>query len=160
MRPPHPVVIGIGNPYRHDDGIGPALIAALRPSCPGTVTLAESDGEPTHLLDIWDRVPLAVVVDAVRCPLPAPGRIHRSGAKSFLPGVTGSTHGLGMPDAIRLAQVLDRVPARLVVLAVEAADLSPGVGLSPAVAASLPQLIASVQDVLAAPDRARPGSGP
>lgn len=153
MSVPRAVVIGIGNPCRRDDGIGPALIAALRPSCPDGITLAVSNGEPSHLLEVWDQAPLAVVVDAVLCEPPAPGRIHRSSALPGRPAAAGSTHGLGVPDAIRLAQALDRGPRQLVVLAVEAADLATGPGLSPAVAASLPRLARAVLDEV---DRVRP----
>ena len=142
---PRAVVIGIGNPYRRDDGVGSALVAALERVRPPGVALTVADGEPSQLLDSWSGVPLAVVVDAVLCEVPAPGRIHRSalgpaGAGSPAGRGGGSTHGLGIPDAIRLARALDREPGQLVVFAVEAADIGFGPGLSPAVAACLPEL--------------------
>jgi hydrogenase maturation protease len=157
---PRAALIGIGNPYRRDDGIGPALAAAIRRAAPPGVTVTESDGEPSALLDAWSRVPLAVVVDAVLCEVPAPGRIHRT-ALDLAPGraagpdvavaaglgagaAAASTHGLGVPDALRLARALDRAPGRLVVFAVEAADLGFGPALSPAVAACLPELTSAV----------------
>jgi hydrogenase maturation protease len=159
---PRAVVIGIGNPYRRDDGIGLALAAAVaRAALPG-VTVTESDGEPSALLDAWSGVPLAVVVDAVLCAVPEPGRIHRTAldlasggggldAAGFNAGGAGaaSTHGLGVPDAVRLAQALGRAPGRLVVFAVEAADLGFGPAPSPTVAASLPELSRAVLAELA-----------
>jgi hydrogenase maturation protease len=51
---------------------------------------------------------------------------------------------IGIPEAIRLAEALGRAPRRLVVFAVEAADLGFGLGLSPAVAASMPELTRAV----------------
>lgn len=151
MKTPRAVLIGIGNPYRRDDGIGPALVAAIEQHCPPGVSLTIADGEPSQLLDAWSGTPLAVVVDAVLCEVPAPGRIHRT---VLSPGPaqtaaassrsTASTHGLGIPDAIRLAEALDRAPQRLVVFAVEAADISFGPSLSPAVAACLPELTQAV----------------
>ena len=148
------VVIGVGNPYRCDDGVGPAAIAGLASHIAGLanhdladVLLTVADGEPTQLLDAWSGAGVAVVIDAVLCQPATPGRIHRSTLGQLTPGSKlASTHGLGIPDAIRLAQVLDRAPERLVVYAVEAADLGFGLGLSPAVAAAVPQLI---RDVLA-----------
>lgn len=72
------VLVGIGNPYRRDDGIGPALVAAVgRLGVPG-VTLTCADGEPSRLLDAWDGAVLTVVVYAVACAPAAPGRIHRT----------------------------------------------------------------------------------
>ena len=61
-----------------------------------------------------------------------------------------STHGLGVPDAIRLAVALDHAPRRLVVLAVEAADLGFGIGLSSPVTACLPELTRMVLAEVAA----------
>jgi hydrogenase maturation protease len=150
------VVIGIGNPYRRDDGIGPAVIAGIeRCRLPG-VTLASSDGEPSQLIEAWSGALLAVLVDAVLCDRPEPGRIHRSVLHPGGAGVAavsrrapaGSTHGLGIPDAVRLAEALGRVPGRLVVFAVEAASIGFGLGLSPAVAACLPALTGAVLDEL------------
>lgn len=155
------VLIGIGNPYRRDDGIGPALVAAVgRLDVPG-VTLTCADGEPSQLLDAWAGARLAVVVDAVACDPAVPGRIHRTeiAAPYTLdddplivgPAAGASTHGLGVPDAIRLAVALDRTPVRLVVYAVEAADLGFGTGLSGPVAVSLPVLTRTILAELTTP---------
>ena len=134
---PHPraAVIGVGNPYRRDDGIGPAVAAGIGGLHLPGVRVTLSDGDPAGLLDAWTGVPLAVVADAVLCEPSAPGRIWRSVAGS-LPGdgAAASSHGLGVPDALRLGQVLDRLPGRLVVITVEAASLGLGAGLSAPVA--------------------------
>ena len=157
MSLPRAVLIGIGNPYRRDDGIGPALAAAIEQLRPPGVSVTISDGEPSQLLDAWSGAPLAVVVDAVLCDDPAPGRIHRTalgaapaGTAAGRPSASASTHGLGIPDAIRLAEALDRAPQRLVVFAVEAADIGFGPGLTAAVGACLPELTRAVLAELAA----------
>jgi hydrogenase maturation protease len=158
---PEAVLIGIGNTLRRDDGIGPALVAAVSElELPG-VSAIVSDGEPSHLLDAWSGARLAVIVDAVRCEVPAPGRIHRSvvfpersdgeppagctpGMYPREPSGAASTHGLGIPDAVRLAEAMGSVPERLVVFAVEVADIGFGGGLSAAVAGCLPSLSQAV----------------
>jgi hydrogenase maturation protease len=168
---PAAVLIGIGNPYRRDDGIGPALVTAIGQLGPPGVSLIISDGEPSQLLDAWSGATLAVVVDAVLCDPPAPGRIHRTvldpaseqpfggsladagAAAADAGGMSAgaaSTHALGIPDAVRLAGALGRAPRRLVVFAVEAADIGFGPGLAPPVAACLPELIQVVLAELAA----------
>ncbi len=138
------VLIGVGNAYRRDDGIGPALAAAISAQSPPGVTVLTSDGEPSRLLDAWSGASLAVVVDAV-CESGVPGRIHRyfspDGQRAdWIPGAAASTHGLGVEEAVLLGQALDRLPERLVVFAVEASDTGYGPGLSRAVAACLPGL--------------------
>jgi hydrogenase maturation protease len=142
-------LIGVGNEFRRDDGVGPALVARVAESAPPGVTLSVVDGEPSQLLDAWDGVQLAVVVDAVLCDPSTPGRIHRTTLGDAYPaGTSASTHGLGIPDALGLAEALGRAPARLVVFAVEAADLGFGTGLSQPVAEALPDLTRLVLDEL------------
>jgi hydrogenase maturation protease len=154
---PERVLIGIGNPYRRDDGVGPALIEALETAGLPGVRLVTADGEPAALIDAWQDADLAVVVDAVLTDAPQPGRVHRTVWSAGGPPAdrvlaqagpgrgAASTHGPGVPDAVRLAEVLGRCPRRLVVIAVEAADLGFGPGLSGAVAASLPRLTRAVR---------------
>lgn len=144
------VVIGIGNEYRHDDGIGPALITILSTiDLPG-VRLVVSDGEPAGLLTEWAGADLVILVDAVVCEPARPGRIHRTDLTALRPPTgPASSHGLGIPEAVALGRALDRLPAGLVVYAVEAADVDLGVGLSPEVAAALPRLADAVRAELA-----------
>ncbi len=116
------VVIGVGNPFRRDDGIGPAVAAAIeRQHLPG-VRVVISDGEPSGLIEAWSEAGLAVIVDALHGGpagrAPCPGRIHRvtPGGPDAWPGPAGasagsgagSSHGLGLPDAFRLGRVLGR----------------------------------------------------
>lgn len=147
-------VVAVGNEYRRDDGVGPAVLEQLRAHDLADVSLVHTDGEPTQLLDAWEGLDLAIVVDAVLCEPHTPGRIHRTALGGVpLPSATSSTHGLGVPEAIQLAEALDRAPARLVVLAVEAADLGFGAGLSPEVADAVPQVVAAVLAELNSADR-------
>jgi hydrogenase maturation protease len=142
-----PVVIGVGNEYRRDDGIGPALVAALERLAPAGVRVVVSDGEPVRLIEEWAGAPLAVLVDAVVCEPSSPGTVHRTDLAdpgAGLGSVPASSHSLGIPDALRLAAALDRAPDRLVVYAVEAADLGFGTELSREVAAALPGLVSAV----------------
>lgn len=129
-----PVVIGIGNEFRRDDGIGPAIVALLADGGPTNVRFVVSDGEPSALLEAWQGAPLAVVVDAMHPADPVPGRVHRVGADALARLAPHSTHHMSLVDAVRLAEVLGRSPGRLVVYAVEVGDVGHGPGLSPAVA--------------------------
>jgi hydrogenase maturation protease len=140
------VIIGVGNEFRRDDGAGPQVVARLRGRVPDGVQLMVSDGEPAGLIEAWHGASLAVVIDAVRAEPAAPGRLHRlvldgAGAGQAHPV---SSHGVGLGDAIRLARALQRLPERLIVHAVEAADMSQGPGLTAAVAAATDALVAAV----------------
>ncbi|MCI3928857.1 hydrogenase maturation protease [Streptomyces sp. AN091965] len=145
-------VVGVGNEYRHDDGLGPAVVARIRkrttvrPLPPGT-TLDTSDGEPGRLITLWEGADLAVILDAAHAHPGTPGRVHRIelDAGRLARPAAGSSHGLGLGEAVELARVLGRLPGRLVVFAVEGTDHSLGPGLSPAVAAAVGPLAESVE---------------
>jgi hydrogenase maturation protease len=151
------VVIGVGNPYRRDDGVGPAVVERLRRRHLPGVMLVESDGEPTHLLDLWAGADLAIVVDAVRLAAASPGTIHRRSLRH--PSATRMTfansHSVDLGEAVALAAALDRLPRALLLYAVEAADTSVGVGLSAPVGAAITGLVEELVQELLGP----PGSG-
>ncbi|MFB7616818.1 hydrogenase maturation protease [Kitasatospora sp. NPDC056181] len=141
-------VIGVGNEYRHDDGVGWAVVARLAERAeqhplPGGTVLRVCDGDPARLITLWEGAELAIVVDAAHAHPGRPGRVHRLALESdrLTPaGGTTSSHGLGLGEAVELARELDRLPPRLVVYAVEGADGSLGTGLSAAVAAAVAPL--------------------
>jgi hydrogenase maturation protease len=156
------VVIGVGNEFRRDDGVGPRVLGLLD-DLPGEVPglrLAGCDGEPARLIGIWEGADLAVVVDAVRGD--RPGRIHELDLRTagrYRP--SPSSHALGLEAAIELAAALDRLPARLAIVAVEADDFRIGTGLSPLVTAALPAVAARVARLAGRPAEAgRPPAGP
>jgi hydrogenase maturation protease len=139
------VVIGVGNPYRRDDGVGPAVIDRLRQRVPLDVRLDESDGEPSQLLELWSEVDLAIVVDAVRTVEGRPGRIHRRNLETSVSGASpASSHRVELGDAVALAQAVDRMPGTLVMYGVEVSDISFGPGLSPAVESAADAVVAEI----------------
>lgn len=137
------VVIGIGNEYRHDDGVGPEVVKRLAELDLKEVSLAVTDGEPTHLMELWSKADVTVLVDAVRNSPTSPGVIHQLIVDRPRAGRGGaaSSHGLGFGEAIDLAVALGRLPQRMVIFAVEGADFSAGVGLSPDVATAVERII-------------------
>jgi hydrogenase maturation protease len=149
------VVIGVGNEFRRDDGIGPEVVSRLRGRTADGVQLVISDGEPARMIEAWAGASLAVVIDAVLADPPTPGRLHRIVLDREDPEDARpvSSHGLGLGHAIGLGRALDRMPDRLIVHAVEAEDVGRGVGLTPPVAAVAESLTAAVvRDLRAAAD--------
>jgi hydrogenase maturation protease len=140
-------VVGVGRTLRGDDGAGPLVARALAAEALEGVDVRECPGEFDALLDLWEGVDAVVVVDAVRSGA-APGtRVRVDAVATRVPAPAGpSLHGFGLAEAIEFARALDRLPPVLVVHGVEAGDVTPGAGLSPAVAAALPALAAAVRD--------------
>jgi hydrogenase maturation protease len=141
-RPTRLKVVAIGNAWRGDDGVGLAVAERLRGRLPRGVELVEREGEPSDLIDAWHGEHMVWVVDAVRSGV-APGTVHRLDASERpLPAelFRGSTHHLGLPEAVELARALDRLPPRFVVYGVEGERFEAGAGLSDAVARAVPEV--------------------
>jgi hydrogenase maturation protease len=139
------VVIAVGNEFRRDDGVGPAIAERVRSlDLPG-VRVVTTDGEPTRVLDAWTGADLAVIVDAVMVHDPAPGRVHRLAVDGLPSSASASSsHGLGIPEAVELARALGRMPGRIVFYTVEVSETGFGAGLSAPVAAAVPVVTAAV----------------
>ncbi len=133
-----PLVIGIGNPWRGDDGIGHAVVDALADT-PGLAT-AKSHGEPAELMELWQGHDPVILVDAIVTGA-APGTLHRLDAREPLPrGARYSSHGIGLAEAVELARSLGELPGTLIVHGIEPACLEDGARLSPEISAATFQM--------------------
>ncbi len=136
------IVIGVGNEYRHDDGAAIEVISRLKHRHLPGVTLVVSDGEPSRLIDLWEGAEVAIVIDAIRSGPAVPGRIYQFTVDQAVaePGTSASSHGLGLGEAVELGRTLGRMPHRLIILAIEGADFSVGLGFSSAVTHGIHEL--------------------
>ncbi|MBW0014507.1 hydrogenase maturation protease [Mycobacterium sp.] len=136
------VVVGLGNSYRKDDGVGAAAAAALHLLALPHVRVVTGIAEPTELLEVWSGARLVVVIDGAAATPPTPGRVRRCQLSDVVcgPGKL-SCHRVDIGPALELGKVLGRVPDDLVVITVDVADTGHGVGLTPAVARAVPEAV-------------------
>jgi hydrogenase maturation protease len=173
------LVVGIGNPDRADDAVGPAVLGlvaeqlALRAlgarARPAGVTAPRAPLPPCHLVvlpdpmrlvDELDGCELAIVVDAVvtaDAGAQEPGAVLLLGTGQGQPALpvapdpqAGGTHGLGLPAALELARALGHLPVRVVVVGVVAQQLAPGAPMSAQVSAAIPTAAGQVLRLLEA----------
>jgi hydrogenase maturation protease len=138
------VVIGIGNEWRQDDGVGRAVARALA-GAPG-ITVRQVPNAGVDLIDAWGGFSTAILVDAMRSGLP-PGSLRCFKWQEMPAGAFGlTTHAIELRGALQLAQALGRLPARVLVCGIEGAAFGDGTGLSPAVASAVP---AAAREILA-----------
>jgi hydrogenase maturation protease len=143
---PLALIVGIGNPDRGDDGVGPAVARRLRSRVPASVRVLECSGDALTLLDDWEGFGSVILVDAVT-PIDAPGRVHRVDlAKNPLPLAFSppSTHALGLAEAIELARCLGRLPRYIAAYLVEGEQFDTGSQLSPMVAKALDGVLEAI----------------
>jgi hydrogenase maturation protease len=138
---PSITVIGVGNPYRHDDAAGLVVLDRLRERFGDDprLRLVDLDGEPVRLIQAWEGSTAVIIVDAVRSLQPA-GTIHRLRAD----GITAAGHLLGLGEALDLARALGELPDELAVLGIEGAVFTLGEGLTAAVAEACTLVAAEV----------------
>ena len=135
------LVIGIGNDFRRDDGVGLTVAQRIAErNLPG-VRVVTGISEPAALLDAWSGVARVVVVDAVTGGNSDPGRIRRWTEPDLETSAVVSSHALGLAQTCALGQALERMPDELVVFTVDVADTNHGIGFTPAVAAAVPKLV-------------------
>jgi hydrogenase maturation protease len=140
------VVVGVGNAYRGDDGVGLAIAERVRGRAPEDVEVVECEQEPSRLLDAWSGADVALVVDACSSGEP-PGTVHRfdvSGDPLPARVFRSSTHAFGVGDAVELARALERLPGRVVVYGVEGGQFAAGAPLSPEVESAVEQVAEEV----------------
>jgi hydrogenase maturation protease len=129
---PNIVVIGVGNEYRSDDGVGIVVARRLRERFLTKITVLEESGEGAALIDSWQGATWVMLVDAVRSGAP-PGTIHRLDARAA-PIPAGlfhySTHAFSVAEAIELARSLNQLPPHVIVYGIEGENFAAGVGLS------------------------------
>ena len=143
-------LIGVGNRWRGDDGVGWAVVASAGRRLGDSVAVIEADGEPSRLIDAWTGVDLAVVVDGVTSGA-EPGTIHvwRGDADLGRSSRSNGSHSLGLADAVALGRAVQRLPRQLVVVGVEVGETSTGNELSPAVVANVEQAAELVAEIVA-----------
>ncbi|MEQ8716130.1 MAG: hypothetical protein RIE08_00825 [Acidimicrobiales bacterium] len=150
-----PLIIGVGDRWRGDEGVGPAVIAELRGTMSGT-DLSETADDLHRLQLLWAGRPLAVIVAGMRGGGPR-GRIRRV-------AVPMSDETDEFDEALRLVEPfgpgvvalctrtrpLASTPPRVVFIGVEIGPAYDGLGLSLLVADAVPEVVARCQAEIAA----------
>ena len=129
------MLIGIGVEGRCDDAAGVRAARLVRALLWPQARVAECAGGATALLEAWRGEPAVVVVDAMSSGSPA-GTVRRLDASSDplrAELFRGSTHGLGLAEAVELARSLGQLPASLVIFGIEGTDFGLGTRLTYAV---------------------------
>lgn len=130
-----PLIIGIGNEMRSDDGAGIAVANRLHTSLAEVADIEQLWGEGATLMEAWRDRSLVILIDAASSGA-SPGTIHTFEAtntqipRDFL---HYSTHRFGVAEAIELARSLDLLPPRIILHAIEGQVFDYGNALSPEV---------------------------
>jgi len=146
------LVLGLGNPLRRDDGIGPRVIQELQQrDLPEGIEVIDGGTGGLDILRViegWENVLVvdAANVDGGRGEI-APGEFVRFTPDEARLGASPegfSLHHAGLAEALALARALERPLPSIVVFGVQPSDVGWGEGLTPEVEQSLPALCEAV----------------
>jgi hydrogenase maturation protease len=132
---PRILVVGAGNEDRGDDGVGLLVARQLKSSLDDRVRVIEIGGKVDELQEFLSSCDTAIIIDAAKSGA-MPGTIHVFDATSMPIPVAWfhrSTHTFGIAEALELARVLNRLPARVFVYGIEGNNFEFGCPLSPEV---------------------------
>lgn len=138
-------IIGLGNPLRHDDGIGIELLGFLQKEKDTSYKEAELIDAGTggmNLLHLLSRFDVVVLIDAVDFKgKPGETRLFTlSEIQQKKTLIRLSTHESDFISILALSKQLNELPQRLYVFGVQPYDLSFGIGLSTQLKKQLPDL--------------------
>ncbi|MBF0261580.1 MAG: hydrogenase maturation protease [Magnetococcales bacterium] len=154
-RTPLPLaLIGVGSRAGGDDAIGLELVervAGLHPS-PALMPILWEDTDALslagELLDIKQAILLVDCAD-MRLESGSWRLFHPRRPRTYLAWDSVSTHGLGLAEALEIAESLG-FDQPIAVFGVQPFDLSPGLKLTPEMRTCLPELVFALQGIVAA----------
>ena len=139
------LLIGIGNDFRGDDGVGLKVAHDLRARSLPHLKIVEHSGEGASLIDLLSEADHVILCDAVSSGA-APGTVFRYEAHHE--PLPAQWFRFSLAEAVEMARALGCLPARLIIYGIEGADFAAGEGLSKRVAAAAQQVIFRIESEL------------
>ncbi len=149
-RQPNVAFIGLGNPFRGDDGIGYALASELHKTFPqSSIFLLHDDFTP--ILSIFEQHALCFIFDAVAGDKP-PGTIIEvdllHGTLEELTNLATSSHHMSLTQIIELGRQMDLMPQALYLFGVVGKDFTLGAPMGSEVKAAIPAVVKRCGELL------------
>jgi len=142
-------VLGVGNLIMGDDGAGLELMSALQERCPDPrVEFVEGATDGMGLLPVIQDANRLLILDAVDGPQPGAVTVITGDHISRLLSTKVSPHQLGLRDVFSAARITGREPSEIVVVGIVPDSVTARYGLSPVVAAALPEAVERALGVL------------
>ncbi|MCS6963289.1 hydrogenase maturation protease [Thermoflexus sp.] len=143
-------LIGLGNAWRRDDGVGLWVAEQIQArNLQGLKVAPLSIPDPVALARAWEGARIVWIVDAVRAGRP-PGTVLRL-RWDRLPDPQErwcSTHGIPIQEAIPLARALGDPPASITVYGIVGRDFGHGEGFTPEVEAGAHRLLRRLERLI------------
>ena len=144
-------IIGIGNTFMGDDGIGCAVVEELKKkSLPKNVSIIDIGTSVWNLLHASSKLDVIIIVDAVDFG-GAPGEtccFSPEDMDSLRCTHSLSTHECNLLDIIKISKELSENPKTIVIFAIQPATIVPSTELSLVLKTKLPKIITEILEIL------------
>lgn len=150
-RPPHTVVVGLGNSIRGDDAVGLLALRRLAQGARPGVRFAESEESNINLLEVLAGAEVMLLLDTISTAGGRAGTVHRLDVEDLRgPGEAYATHQLGVARVLDLGRTLGLpMPSAATILALEITPSDDfGLGLSAEGRTGLERLVTEATSVL------------
>jgi hydrogenase maturation protease len=143
LNKPKVAVLGLGNDLLRDDGIGIYVVRELAGTVDqGKVDIIDGGSSIDIFFLIEDQIEKLIIIDAMDAG-EKPGEVkviniddlHRVGSSPV------SLHDMDIPANLKILSISNPALKSVVVIGVQAADIGPGLELTPEVAAAVPKVV-------------------
>jgi hydrogenase maturation protease len=142
------LIVGVGNPFRRDDGIGLAVIQKLSQEKLSGYDLKDGRTDALALIDVLSDYKYAIIVDAV-CMSESPGTIKiftPNEIKDKVKADALSTHGFGLAEMFKLIKQL-KIKTQIKIVGIEPKNISYGEGLTQELTQRLEKIIQLIKNI-------------
>ena len=144
-------IIGVGNTFMGDDGIGCAVVEKLKKKpLPKNISVIDIGASIWNLLHISSKLDIIIIVDAVDFGgVPGETRCFSPEDIDSLRYTHGlSTHESNLLDIIKISRELSENPKKIVIFGIQPATIVPSTELSLALKTKLPKITMEILEIL------------
>ena len=147
------IVMGLGNTLNKDEGLGVHALALLEEKLAARapeVEFLDGGALGLNLLPWVEEASHLLVLDSMVSRFSLPGQVMEL-AKDEIPlyrNIKMSDHQITFQEVLGLAKIRERFPEHLHLVGAQPVDLSIGYGVSPEIAAILPEVLERAERVL------------
>jgi len=146
------LVLGVGNLFCGDDGIGAILAERLSAKLKHIDRLEVINGGTAGLglLYLLEEYADVIILDSVEAGR-KPGEVLSFRGEELEPGMLGETlssHQPGVTELLRLAKLSGKLPPKILILAVQVKEITSSYGLSEELKSKLPEIEKRIEEAI------------
>ena len=130
------VIIGLGNKFRKDDGVGVYIAERLKALNIPRLKILSAPADGTAMIAAWAGYKTAIIIDAIKSD-DIPGTVYRFDAlNQAIPEEmfeSRTTHAFSVTETVALARAIDKLPGQLIVFGIVGKDFGLGIDMNEAV---------------------------